>query len=226
MKRSEINENIAHAAEFWEEHGFLLPPFAFFTPGKWTEIIDDPGYTEIRENALGWDITDFGLGNFEKDGLLLFTIRNGNYYKPQYVKPYAEKIMLVREEQTTPFHFHTNKMEDIINRGGGNLLVQVYNSAPDGELADTPVTVFSDGRKYTVDAGSIVRLTPGESMTMTRGLYHAFWGEAGKGEIMVGEVSAVNDDRTDNRFLKPTGRFPDIDEDVAPLWLLGQDYAL
>lgn len=29
--------------------------------------------------------------------------------------------MFVREGQTTPIHFHWHKMEDIINRGGGDL---------------------------------------------------------------------------------------------------------
>ena len=35
----------------------------------------------------------------------------------------------------------------------------------------------------------------GSSITMHRGLYHAFWGEAGQGDMVVGEVSKVNDDK-------------------------------
>jgi D-lyxose ketol-isomerase len=40
----------------------------------------------------------------------------------------------------------------------------------------------------------------------------------------VGEVSKVNDDWTDNHFLDGVGRFPDIDEDEEPLYLLAMDY--
>jgi D-lyxose ketol-isomerase len=188
--------------------------------------MDNPEYREIRENMLGWDITDFGSGDYKKIGLFLFTVRNGNYYNNTYKKPYAEKIMIADEGQITPYHYHSNKMEDIINRGGGNLLIKLYNSTPEGKLSDTPVTVNSDGRSYTADAGSVIRLTPGESITLYRGLYHQFWGEEGKGRVLVGEVSMVNDDRTDNHFLNPVGRFPAIEEDEQPLYLLGQDYAV
>ena len=45
------------------------------------------------------------------------------------------------------------------------------------------------------------------------------------GKVLVGEVSKVNDDVNDNRFLKPTGRFPEIEEDEPPLHLLVGDYA-
>lgn len=85
--------------------------------------------------------------------------------------------MLVNEEQITPYHFHWNKIEDIINRGGGNLLVKLYNSTEDNGFADTQVIVHSDGRIYKVDAGSIVRLRPGESISLHKGQYHSFWGE-------------------------------------------------
>jgi D-lyxose isomerase len=44
--------------------------------------------------------------------------------------------------------------------------------------------------------------------------------------VLVGEVSTVNDDSTDNRFFEPVGRFPEIIEDVAPRHLLVGDYGL
>ena len=75
------------------------------------------------------------------------------------------------------------KMEDIINRGGGNVLIRVYNSTEDGKMADTDVIVHSDGCVYTVKAGTQIRLTPGESITVTRGLYHDFSVEEGKGSV-------------------------------------------
>ena len=41
---------------------------------------------------------------------------------------------------------------------------------------------------------------------------------------MIGEVSTVNDDENDNRFLEPLGRYPHIDEDTAPTHLLCNEY--
>ena len=154
----------------------------------------------------------------------MFTLRNGNFSDKKYVKPYAEKLLIVEEEQITPFHFHWSKMEDIINRGGGNLIVQVYNSTEDEQSADTPVEIMVDGRHFQIEAGGTVRITPGESITLPSGQYHKFWGEKGTGKILLGEVSKVNDDRVDNRFFEKTGRFPEIEEDVLPLSLLSNEY--
>ena len=42
--------------------------------------------------------------------------------------------------------------------------------------------------------------------------------------MLIGEVSTVNDDLTDNVFAEPIGRFAKIDEDAAPLHLLVSDY--
>ncbi|MBI3922642.1 MAG: D-lyxose/D-mannose family sugar isomerase, partial [Armatimonadetes bacterium] len=123
MKRSEINQLLREATEFLGHHWFQLPPFAFWTPAEWQ--LKGHECDEIRENMLGWDVTDFGQGNFEKVGLLVFTIRNGNATNPRYTKSYAEKLLVVRENQVTPMHFHWSKMEDIINRGGGNLMVRL-----------------------------------------------------------------------------------------------------
>ena len=94
----------------------------------------------------------------------------------------------------------------------------------DEELADTDVVVSMDGVRYTLPAGSEVRLTPGESITLTPGLYHRFWGEEGKGTVLVSEVSMCNDDANDNRFHDKVGRFPEIEEDEAPLHLLCNEY--
>ncbi len=222
MKRSEINRILRESIAFIERMNFHLPPFAHWTPEDWKDKGEE--YDEIRDNMLGWDITDFGKGDFYREGLVLFTIRNGNLNIKKYIKPYAEKILIVREEQITPFHFHWSKMEDIINRGGGNVLIQLYNSTEDGGLSDTPVYVSMDGRNYTAPAGTIVRLTPGESITLFPKVYHKFWGEKGTGFTLLGEVSSVNDDNIDNRFLEPIGRFPTIEEDESPFRLLVIDY--
>ena len=223
MKRSELNKILKNAVEFLEEMNFQLPPFAFWSPEDWEEKGSE--YNEIRDNMLGWDITDFGSGDFYNIGLLLFTLRNGNYNMEKYTKSYAEKILIVEEEQVTPYHFHWKKMEDIINRGGGNLLMKLYNSTDKEELDETrPVKISKDGRNYQVSAGTVIKLKPGESITLFPEVYHKFWAEKDKGKVLAGEVSAVNDDEQDNRFLKKEGRFAEIEEDVEPVYYLANEY--
>ena len=152
-------------------------------------------------------------------------LKNGNIKNDKYDKPYAEKLLMLHEGQHAEMHYHAYKMEDIINRGGGNVLIRVYNSTEDGKMADTDVIVHSDGCVYTVKAGTQIRLTPGESITVTRGLYHDFSVEEGKGSVLLGEVSMCNDDNTDNYFYnKKVGRFPAIDEDEEPYRLLCNEY--
>lgn len=222
MKRSEVNKLIETALEFMDKMNFKLPPFACWSPEEWQA--KGVEYNEIRDNSLGWDITDFGSGNFRKKGLLLFTLRNGNINNKHYMKPYAEKIMIAEEEQETPFHFHWKKMEDIINRGGGNLLLQVFNSDAEGAFAKTDIEISADGRNYFVPAGTVIRLKPGESIALHTGQYHKFWGEKGSGKVLLGEVSQVNDDCNDNRFYEPAGRFPKIEEDEKARYLLCNEY--
>lgn len=223
MKRSEINIAIKNALKLFKEYKISLPEFLFWTPEEWQTKGSEAD--EIRENALGWDITDFGSGNFSKVGLFLITLRNGSQNNPQkYPKPYAEKLMIVAENQVTPMHYHWYKMEDIINRGGGNLMIKLYNSDENNGLADTDVTVSIDGVRHTFPAGHVVKLTPGQSITLTKGLYHRFWGEEGKGYVIVGEVSMCNDDANDNCFYDKVGRFAQIEEDEKPLYLLCNEY--
>ena len=222
MKRSEINQVMQTADEFMRTCGFYLPPFAYWTPEEWQH--KGPEVSEIVEHFLGWDITDFGLGNFFENGLFLFTLRNGSpaNLARQSGKLYAEKILAVQDHQTTPLHFHWSKMEDIINRGGGRLCLRLYNATRDEDLdKSSEVHVSLDGVRCTIEAGRVVELAPGESITLPPYCYHEFWGE---GRVLVGEVSLVNDDHSDNRFFGPAGRFPTIEEDAAPLHLLVSDY--
>lgn len=224
MKRSEINQVIKQTEQLLREYHIELPPFMKWTPEEWATKGDE--CREIRENQLGWDVTDFGCGDFHKIGLTALTLRNGNQkMKQQYPKPYAEKILIVREGQVTPMHFHWYKMEDIINRGGGVLVMQLYCADENEQLdLERPVELVSDGVKLTLSAGSILELRPGQSVTYTQRLYHAFWGKVGCGDVIVGEVSMCNDDSTDNRFLDAPGRFPAIEEDEAPYRLLCNEY--
>lgn len=212
MKRSEINQLIREAEAFFAEHSFKLPPFASWTPEQWAEAGNRA--STVREQGLGWDLTDLGLGDFFNVGLLLFTVRNGDHY--------AEKIMITRENQVTPWHFHWVKVEDIINRGGGILTVELAWATEDESALDETraVRVFCDGLPRDVPPKGKIDLLPGESVTLPPYLYHKFYGAPGHGMVLVGEVSLRNDDRTDNRFLEPLGRFPEIEEDEPPYRLL------
>lgn len=223
MKRSQINAIIKKSMEFLNEMNFKLPPFAYWSAEDWKSR--GPEYDEIRENMLGWDVTDYGGGDFGNLGLVLFTIRNGNSKMPgKYKKPYAEKLVILEETQTSPLHFHWNKTEDLINRGGGNLLVTVYTADENEGLSGNPVCLSVDGRNVTVPPGTVVKLTPGESITFTPFQYHALSVEKGTGRLLMGEVSVVNDDNSDNRFYQKTGRFPEIEEDEAVLYPLCNEY--
>lgn len=224
MKRSEINAALRELEQAAMQHGFNLPPFCSFTPEEWAEKGHE--YDEIRDNMLGWDITDYGLGDFDRVGFSLITLRNGNLkMRERYTKTYAEKLLYLREGQYSPMHFHWSKMEDIINRGGGNVLIRVYNSLPDEQIDKlTDVEIHVDGRAMSVPAGAQVRLTPGESITIYPYMYHDFEVEAGSGAVLLGEVSQCNDDNADNRFNPPVGRFPTIEEDEAPYRLLCCEY--
>jgi D-lyxose ketol-isomerase len=151
-------------------------------------------------------------------------LRNGDLddLKKGRGKLYGEKILVVEEDQVTPLHLHKVKTEDIINRGGGRLAIKVFNSREDGSLDDSDVVVRVDAVPRVVDAGSTIVLEPGESATLSDGLYHEFWGIDRR--VLVGEVSLVNDDTSDNYFYSNTGRFPAIEEDEDPLYLLVNDY--
>lgn len=222
MKRSEINAIIKRFEKMLEEYRFALPPFLFFTPEEWKTKGHE--YDEIRDNMLGWDVTDYGEGDYDTLGLALITIRNGNVHNDKYTKTYAEKIMMIQEGQISPMHFHWNKMEDIINRGGGNVVFKLYNADKKEDLADTDVEICQDGRRYMVPAGQEIVLHPGESLSLYPYYYHEFTIQPGSGTTLVGEVSMCNDDNTDNRFHKELGRFPTIEEDEAPYRLLCNEY--
>jgi len=221
MKRSEINNYIREAESLFSDHGFFLPPWASWTAEQWLNRYIN--CENIITGSLGWDLTDFGGGDYLKRGLLLVTIRNGNNLED--IKPYAEKIMIVKENQETPFHFHRHKTEDIINRSGGNLIIELYSSDKNEGFADTEVTCLTDGIKRTIKAGGRLRLSPGESITLNTGMYHRFYAEEGSGPVIAGEVSMTNDDAVDNRFHDGCGRFPEIEEDEPIYRLLVGDYA-
>ncbi len=224
MKRSQVNDIMVQADDMIRSFGFTLPPFAYWSPETFKR--NAAAARPIIDAQCGWDITDYGTGDFEALGLFLFTLRNGRLADLQRGGGmcYAEKLLISRQDQLSPMHTHVIKAEDIINRGGATLVVELFGSDAKGGFAeDQGGTVFCDGLRRDFAPGEKLRLAPGESVTLMPGDWHAFWGDGG--DVLIGEVSTVNDDNTDNIFREPIGRFSEIDEDEAPRHLLVSDYA-
>ena len=211
MKRSEINAALRSARAVCATQMFALPAWA-----DWT-LADHQAHPAqsafLTERQIGWDVTDFGSGDFARRGLVLLCTRNG-IQGVATERPYAEKLLFVGVDQETPFHAHKVKLEDIICRGGGDLMVEFTR---EGCFSDA-ATAMVDGAETPAFAGPI-RLRPGMSITIPRGLQHRFWAEGAPAFVV--EVSQCNDDKGDNFFLEQLGRFSTIEEDepaLYPLW--------
>ena len=224
MKRSRVNALLAEGADMIRRHGFVLPPFAHWSPEKFAQRAEHARH--VIDARCGWDVTDYGAGRYDEMGLFLFTLRNGLLSDLNAGRGmcYAEKLLISREGQLSPMHTHVLKAEDIINRGGATLVVELFGSDDEGNFADDRGgRVWLDGIARDYAPGEKLRLQPGESVTLRPGDWHSFWGEGGA--VLIGEVSTVNDDETDNVFREPIGRFSRIEEDEAPVHLLVSDYA-
>ena len=232
LKRSIINREIRTARAVAHHYGVSLPPWAQWDAEKWEHVAGDPSYDEIRECMMGWDVTDFGSGNFHQIGRVLFTLRNGRHNHPDYPKPYAEKLLIDPENQRAPAHYHQSKREDLIAMAGGNILVQLEKADADGKRSGESMKVKVDGVERELEPGGIIRLEPGMSLSIPPRTIHQFWGEEGTGWDYEGkrwslsrEVSSVCDDKSDNFFIDIDGvRFPEIEEDEPRLTYLCHEY--
>lgn len=225
MKRSQINRLIDEAIVFFDKHNLKLPPWAHWTCEQWQEHLGEET-KEVRTHGMGWNVTDFGSGDFEKNGLLLFILRNGLLLdgKPQDTKTYAEKAMIARPGQITPWHFHWMKTEDLINRAGGRLEVDLGWATEDEKNIDKrEVRVQVDGITRTIPGGGKIILEPGESVTLPPMLCHQFCGKVGDEKVCISEVSSLNDDGTDNCFIfgLPPSR---VEEDEPRKYWLCSEY--
>ncbi|NQU41994.1 D-lyxose/D-mannose family sugar isomerase [bacterium] len=226
MKRSEINATIQLALDVFEAFQFRLPKWASWSLENWIHCGDE--IKEIQICRLGWHVTDFGAGRFIEEGLAHFLIRNGpgkpaapaNRIPP---RPYSEKIVLLQKNQAVPFLRHPHRMKDLVNRGGGDLLVQVYQQADDGGLdREQRVPTSVNGIFYNLKAGGVVRLAPGDGITIPPNHYHKFW--ADNALCLIGEVSPPVDEPQDIRFLDVAEWLPSIEEDEPALYALSHEY--
>ena len=187
MKRSALNAVCREALACFTRHHWHLPP------------------------APRWDVTDFGLGDFERFGLVLINLAA----EPEY----CEKLMYARRGQTTPCHTHARKKEDIICRHG-ELGLRLWPARPDADKTlPATFTVPINGAPASVPTGAIHPLAAGSRVTLVPGVWHEF---APLGDdCIIGEVSTANDDLHDNLFLDPAvGRFPAIEEDETVVFRL------
>lgn len=185
VKRSEINAAIAEATLAFERHGWHLPP------------------------KPRWDVTGFGLGDFNRFGLVLVNLAD--------LPEYCEKLMYARQNQTTVMHCHRKKQEDIICRAG-TFAIHLADRDDQWQCRRNggAVTVLLDGLKQSVESDATLYLRAGQRITLYPGVYHEFWPVSEY--AVIGEVSTANDDQNDNFFENPdVGRYEGIDEDVPPL---------
>lgn len=223
MKRSQINQEIRWAKTLLEKNNIKLPPFGYWTMEEWKSGERD--LSTIKEVMLGWDITDYGKDKFDELGAVLFTLRNGSLKDSRIGTPYAEKLIVLKDGQRLPIHYHASKTEDIINRAGGVLAIKLYNSLKNGEVDyQSKVSVDMDGVNYTFEAGEEINIYPGNSITLRPFVYHLFWAKAGCGDLVIGEVSSINDDKTDNYNAEDVSRFSTVEEDEAILHPLCNEY--
>ncbi len=218
MKRSEINKAIVNAKKMMEEYLWVLPQWGYWSKAEYLEQPITSKY--LKEHQMGWDVTDFGKGLFKQQGITLFCIRNGIQGNSQD-KPYAEKLLFMQEGQEIPFHSHKVKLEDIINRGGGELVIEFLEVDSNQIELNSKIDVLVDGEIVSVAPREPLILKRGQSVTVERNIYHKFYSAEGSGMVMAGEVSQVNDDNKDNYFLESVGRFTEIEEDevaIHPLW--------
>ena len=218
MKRSEINLAINKAKQIMEEYSWTLPVWGYWTKKDYDRNPKIKKY--LKEHQMGWDVTDFGKGMFELQGITLFCIRNGIQGKIED-KPYAEKLLFMYEGQEIPYHSHKVKLEDIINRGGGDLALEFLEVDNSMKELNNNISVLVDGEDKIIKPHQPLILKRGQSVTVERNIYHKFYAAKGTGMVMAGEVSQVNDDNNDNYFLEKVGRFSQIEEDeeaIHPLW--------
>ena len=218
MKRSEINKAIQSAKKMMEKYSWTLPSWAYWSKNEYENKNELREY--LNKHQMGWDVTDFGKGVFNEQGITLFCIRNG-IQGNVHDKPYAEKLLFMQEGQEIPFHSHKIKLEDIINRGGGDLAIEFVEVDEKDQELSNKITVLVDGEKILLDPHEPLILKRGQSVTVDRNIFHRFYAVKGSGMVMAGEVSQVNDDNNDNYFLEPIGRFSEIQEDeptLHPLW--------
>ena len=168
MKRSEINAAINTAKKMMDEYNWTLPEWGYWSKEDYKDKPEIRKY--LKSHQMGWDVTDFGKDNFNSQGITLFCIRNG-VQGAKDDKPYAEKLLFMQEGQEIPFHSHKVKLEDIINRGGGDLAIEFLEVDKDFRELQKEIEVLVDGKIIKIHPHKPLILKTGQSVTVDRNVY-------------------------------------------------------
>ena len=221
MKRSFIDARIEAMLSLCQRHGVRLPPFALWREDDYRA--EPAAAARILDGGLGWNVVEFAPGRFAEAGLCAFTLRMGDWRHLSHGRGrlYAEKALMSEDGQRTPHHYHIIKTEDIINRGGARFVVELFKVDRAGAPLKERLRVLKDVRMLELEPGARVTLEPGESLTLEPFVAHAFWAEGGA--TLAGEVSLVNDDRSDNYFLPALPAPAPIVEDAPRRFITTRD---
>ena len=171
MKRSAVNQAIAWPRTICKKTISICPNTPYWPLETWKA---NAGKLDtVRKVMLGWDITDYGLNDFEHIGSVLYTVRNGSIEDKNVGVPFCEKYIVMRDGQRLTNHYHVAKTEDIINRAGGTLRLYLWKVDPaTGKMTDEDVDVYMDGVLHTFKAGEEVLVEPGNSISLTPYIAH------------------------------------------------------
>jgi D-lyxose ketol-isomerase len=223
MRRSFVDSRIEAMLALCDRHDFKLPPFAHWGAAQYRAQPD--AARRIGESGLGWNVVEFAPGAYRQQGLTVFTSRMGDWrgLKSGAGRLYAEKALMAEDGQVTPHHYHVVKTEDILNRGGGRFVVELFKVDANGARLDQSFTALKDCETLKLAPGARVSLEPGESLTLEPFVAHAFWAEGSA--VLAGEISLANDDATDNYFLPPLGALAPLEEDEPMRYVTVRDHA-
>lgn len=133
------------------------------------------------------EITDLGLNDFERTGIVLVVYVNNSRY--------CAKEMVLFPGQTCPEHRHSDhngqegKMETFRCRYG-----KIYLYIP-GEKTENPQAHPPAGEEKYYSAYHEIVLLPGDQYTIDKNTLH--WFQAGKEGAVISEFSSTSDDISD-----------------------------
>jgi len=219
VKRSEIDAAIERAIGNANKLGVALPKWADWHPAQF-----DAGAEGIRDQRLGWKVIDFGVGDFQHCGLVLFALCApltddfgapltnsqlvGAYEYP--VTAFSRKYLFVQAGQTEPHHFHRQKRrKEVSVVAGGSVHFELAWADSDTALSATrDVNIQVDGIWHHLPANGEIDLKPGETITLPANLSHIIKVLPGGCDVILLETSTANNDSSDNifPFMTPTSK--------------------
>ena len=139
MKRSAVNPGHRWAKDYLHKNNIHLPEYAYWPLETWKANVDK--LDTVRKVMLGWDITDYGLNDFEHIGSVRSPCATAASTTKTSACPSAEKYIIMRDGQRLTNHYHVAKTEDIINPAPAACLrLYLWNVDPaTGKMTDTDV---------------------------------------------------------------------------------------